>query len=56
MMSCGNIRYNCLRLSSSLQIAILIGKPNYAVAVGDIDPLWIIAQWIEGDAIGLKEA
>ncbi len=42
-------------LPPCFHVAILVRKTHDAVAVGDIDPLRVIARRIKGDAIGLVQ-
>src|SRR6185369_12740559 len=43
------------RITGRLQVTIAIGKAHDAVAVGDINPLRVLARRVEGDAVGLVE-
>ena len=43
----GQLRNDDFRLAGGLQIAVVIGKADHGIVVGDIDPLRIIARRIE---------
>jgi hypothetical protein len=44
-----------LRLPGRRQIAVPVTVADDAVAVGNVDPLGVRPEWVEGDAIGLVE-
>src|SRR5262249_38774790 len=38
-----------LSRSARFEIAVAVGKSNYAISVGYVQELWIVARWIKGD-------
>ncbi|CDX27565.1 hypothetical protein MPL3356_70065 [Mesorhizobium plurifarium] len=47
----GDLGHDGFRLGGRFQVAVAIGEAHDAIAVGDIDPLRLVARRVEGDAV-----